>query len=173
MPINHSVADIEALKAIGSSGVRTNGYLKQVVLPGDGELSAWYSFVASSSRDALGNIVVMPDDLPTTGRWYKQSGLYHYDTSRPTAAPPFPSIIWVAKLTAPTRRVFYLSVGVGSVADWIPHGDIPIAGIGTPNFNPDYIGQIFDDETGNKLYVSTGLTSSSWGVAPGGGGGGS
>jgi len=173
MPIHHSVADIAALQAIGDSGVRTNGYLKQVVLPGEGELPAWYAFIAASSYAALGNIVVMPADLPTLGRWYKTSGLCHHATSKPTAAPPFPGIIWVAKLTAPTRRAFYLSVGTGSVADWIPHGDKPIVSTGTPSLDPDYIGQLYDDMTGDKLYVSTGLTSSDWGVDSGGGGGGS
>jgi len=161
MPANHFVADLAALTAIAPSTVRINGYLKLVLNPGNSEPPTWYTYVAASTLATFGTIVLTPDDSPTAGRWYKQSSLTHYASANPATAPLLRGILWIASLSSPTRRVRYLSCGTAIAGDWVPHGNTPIVGSGAPAFTPDYVGQLYDDATGNTLYIAEGTTSSS------------
>lgn len=161
MPINHHVADLTALKAIGASALRVDGYSKIVMLPAAGEPPAQYVYRTGFTGAALGSIVVIPDDTPTNARWIKSSQLVHFATTAPAAAPPLIGILWIASLSTPTRTVFWQSIGTAATTDWIPSGNRVITGTGAPSFTPDFVGQMYDDTTGNALYTAEGTSSSS------------
>lgn len=161
MPINHAVADLTALKAIGASSIRINGYTKFVLSPAAGEPPAEYVYRTSFTAAVLGSIVVAADDNPTNAKWVKTSQLVHYATAAPNAAPPLRGILWVATLSSPSRRVLWMSIGTSATTDWIPFGNQVISSTGAPGFTPDFVGQMYDDRTANATYSAEGVSSSS------------
>lgn len=64
------IADKTAIKALTPSQ-RTNGYTRSTSIGTDVE---WYMFLAASTATADDDLVLMPDDNPTTGRWHKYAG---------------------------------------------------------------------------------------------------
>ena len=68
----YQIADIPTLEALTSSQ-RTDGYARYVESDSVGNPS-WYMFKASSTATADGNLVVIPNDNPSTGRWIKTGG---------------------------------------------------------------------------------------------------
>ena len=65
----YQIANITALQAL-TSGQRVDGYARFVETDAYGKPS-WYMFVAASTATADGDLVVMPSDDPSTGRWLK------------------------------------------------------------------------------------------------------
>ncbi len=65
----YKIADIPTLQGLTSSQ-RTDGYARFVESDANARPS-WYMFIASSTAAADGDLVVMPSDNPTTGRWCK------------------------------------------------------------------------------------------------------
>lgn len=68
----YAIADIAALKAIGESA-RVHGYARLVESDGNG-FPAWYMFNTTSTATPDNNLVVIPNDNPTVGRFLKVGG---------------------------------------------------------------------------------------------------
>lgn len=71
MPISvgYTIANIAAVKALTDSQ-RTNGYAR-LVLSATGAKQSWYVFISASTATADNDLILMPDDNPSTGRWFK------------------------------------------------------------------------------------------------------
>lgn len=160
--MSYIVSDLTALRSIGPTFYRIVGYPVYVQSPGTEEEGSWYVGVQSSASE-FGNIIVTPNDNPSTFRWLKTSNLVHYSNSLPSAAPPIAGITWVATLTGPTRRVTFISTGTSSVADWKPRFNAVVAATVPPVITPAYVGQLYDDRTNRFLYTAEDtVSSSSW-----------
>ncbi|MEH2201170.1 hypothetical protein [Nostoc sp.] len=68
----YAIADIAALKALTSTQ-RTDGYSRLVKSDASGR-PAWYTFVSASTTQGDDNLVLMPNDNPSNGRWLKSGG---------------------------------------------------------------------------------------------------
>jgi hypothetical protein len=64
------IASKAAIKAL-TSDKRTDGYSRAVASATDPD---WYMFLSASTANADDDLVLMPDDNPTTGRWHKYAG---------------------------------------------------------------------------------------------------
>ena len=71
MPISvgYAIANIAAIKALTESQ-RTNGYTR-LVLSATGAKPFWYVFINASTDTADNDLILMPDDNPGSGRWFK------------------------------------------------------------------------------------------------------
>lgn len=65
----YAIADIAALKAIGS-GDRVDGY-SRLVKQDINQKPAWYTFISANTEPNDENLVILPDDSPSSGRWLK------------------------------------------------------------------------------------------------------
>lgn len=68
----YAIANIAAIKALTLSQ-RTDGYTRQAQSDATGN-PAWYTFLASSTASADDDLVLLPLDNPSTGRWHKNGG---------------------------------------------------------------------------------------------------
>ncbi len=68
----YAIASIAAIKALTSSQ-RTDGYSRLVKTDANGK-PAWYTFISATTATADNDLVLMPDDNPSTGRWLKSGG---------------------------------------------------------------------------------------------------
>ncbi|MBN3951932.1 MAG: hypothetical protein HWQ38_37900 [Nostoc sp. NMS7] len=68
----YAIADIPAIKAL-TPLQRTNGYSRQVQADAAG-LPAWYTCISASTATPDDDLVLLPNDNPTTGRWLKCGG---------------------------------------------------------------------------------------------------
>lgn len=68
----YAIADIPTLKTL-SSTQRTDGYSRQVKADVSG-IPAWYTFLNASTATGDNDLVLLPNDNPTTGRWLKCGG---------------------------------------------------------------------------------------------------
>ncbi|MEH1821528.1 MAG: hypothetical protein V7L31_21015 [Nostoc sp.] len=69
----YAIADIATLKALTSSQ-RVDGYSRLVKSDANG-LPSWYAFVSASTATADDDLVLLPTDSPSTGRWLKSGGV--------------------------------------------------------------------------------------------------
>ncbi|MEH1902522.1 MAG: hypothetical protein V7L04_14155 [Nostoc sp.] len=68
----YAIANIAALKALTSSQ-RIDGYSRLVKSDAKSN-PAWYTFISTSTATPDDNLVVLPSDNPSAGRWIKSSG---------------------------------------------------------------------------------------------------
>lgn len=68
----YAIANISAIKALTSSQ-RTDGYSRQVQADSTG-LPAWYTFIGASTATSDDDLVLLPNDSPSAGRWLKSGG---------------------------------------------------------------------------------------------------
>lgn len=159
----YTIASVTALTALTSSQ-RANGYARYVLnTEVTGQPPSWYVFDAGSSRSEFGNIILIPDDNPSNGRWIKASPPYTFsDTDVPDVIPPFVGILF--KATIDGNDLYFISTGASSTADWTPYGNELVSMSGSPSavVTPGYIGQMIWDVASNNLYISEGLSVSDW-----------
>lgn len=68
----YAIADIPTLKALTSSQ-RVDGYSRQVNNDANG-CPSWYTFINASTATGDDDLVLLPNDNPSTGRWLKNGG---------------------------------------------------------------------------------------------------
>lgn len=137
--------------------------------------SSWYIFMANSTEPAMGKVVIVPDDNPTKGRWYKLDGPYvTTDSEDRITKPPFAGV--ECHDGTASRTTYYYSTGNNSPTDWIPFfGEIRVSGT-VPSFTANFIGELAYNTADNALYIAEALTNTDWynvvtGLVAGGGGG--
>ncbi|HYW20247.1 MAG TPA: hypothetical protein VE956_13245, partial [Nodularia sp. (in: cyanobacteria)] len=68
----YAIADIATLKTLTSSQ-RVDGYSRQVKADANG-LPSWYTFINASTATGDDDLVLLPNDSPSNGRWLKSGG---------------------------------------------------------------------------------------------------
>ncbi|MDJ0677599.1 MAG: hypothetical protein QNJ36_19820 [Calothrix sp. MO_167.B42] len=68
----YAIADINAIKAIPPED-RADGY-SRLAKSYPSTDPAWYTFIEASTANGDDDLVLLPNDNPTTGRWHKSSG---------------------------------------------------------------------------------------------------
>lgn len=76
------ITDIVTLKAL-TAEQRTDGYARLVKSPPNNQPPAWYIFKESSTENGDDDNILIPNDYPSTGRFYKQ-GAYSASGSSTT-----------------------------------------------------------------------------------------
>ncbi len=69
----YAIANIATLKTLTSSQ-RVDGYSRQVQSDANG-LPSWYTFINASTATGDDDLVLLPSDSPSTGRWLKCGGV--------------------------------------------------------------------------------------------------
>ena len=69
----YAIANLTALTAL-TSPERVDGYSRLVKSDAEGNQN-WFTFIAGSSAVANSDTILIPNDNPTTGRWFKHTGV--------------------------------------------------------------------------------------------------